>query len=112
MKRKRNWIVDRINFFNLFFQKEPKVDPFNEPSTGFGDEFKSNGFSSDPFGGSSGFDGGFNARSGFDDSFGNSFPNRTDAFGAPAASDPFGDKRGGVSAVTPDVSSIYSSTRK
>ncbi|KAG4075354.1 hypothetical protein HA402_003145 [Bradysia odoriphaga] len=83
-------------------KEEPKVDPFNEPSSGagFGDDFKSNGFSSDPFG-SSGFDNGFNSRSGFDDSFGNSFPNRSDAFGAPS-SDPFGDKRGGVPAVTPD----------
>lgn len=84
-------------------REEPKVDPFNEPSSGFGDDFKSNGFSADPFG-SSGFDNGFNSRAGFDDSFGSSFPNRSDAFGAPAStsSDPFGDKRGGIPAVTPD----------
>lgn len=85
-------------FVLLVFQ-EPKVDPFNDSNTGFGDDFKPNGFSSDPFGSS-----GFDARSGFDDSFGNTFPNRTDAFGGSAASDPFGDKRGGVPPVTPDVS--------
>lgn len=83
--------------------QEPKVDPFAGQNAGFGDDFKSNGFSADPFG-STGFDSGFNARSGFDDSFGNSFSNPTDAFGASSASDPFGDKRGGIPAITPDVS--------
>lgn len=90
---------------HLTLFQEPKVDPFADSNTGFGEEFKSNGFSSDPFG-STGFDGGFNARSGFDDSFGNSFSNQSDAFGVVSTSsgDPFGDKRGVVPAVTPDVS--------
>ncbi|KAJ6644248.1 Epidermal growth factor receptor substrate 15-like 1 [Pseudolycoriella hygida] len=78
---------------SVFEVKE--VDAFSPPGSAFGDNFKSNGFSSDPFGGS-GFDGGFNTRSGFDDSFGNSFSNNR------GDSDPFGDKQGGVQAVTPD----------
>lgn len=90
-----------VKLFSMPFQ-EPKIDPFNDKNSGFDDDFKSNGFTADPFG-SSGFDSGFNARAGFDDSFGNSFPNRADAFGASQGSDPFGDKRGAVQAVTPDV---------
>lgn len=85
---------------SLSLFQEPKVVTFKDSNAGFGEDFKSNGFSSDPFTG--GFDSGFNARSGFDDSFGNSFPNRADAFGV-SGSDPFGDKRGGIPAVTPDV---------
>ena len=86
--------------------QETKAETFQQDSSnGFGDNngTHSNGFTSNAFGNSSAFDSRFSApaNDGFEDSFGNSFNTK------PIANDPFGDKSGGIPAVTPDVCSHF-----
>lgn len=97
-------------------KQETKSDPFNDQDDFAAPQFKSNGFHADPFAddGKSGFGSSFGAAGaptrGFDDSFGSPYlSKKNDPFAAATASsttaesDPFGDKRSAVHAVTPDV---------
>lgn len=85
-------------------------DPFNDKSNGF-DGDASNEFKSDNF--ATAFDDNVQSAagfgSGFDDSFSSTFAGKpSDPFAATSKRhDPFGDGRGTIPAVTPDVSKRY-----